>query len=334
MTEPAMPPPQQMLQMITGYWVTQLVGAVAALGLVDAMARGAEDPDRLARECGADPAATRRLLRAGASVGLFRCAGEGRYHATPLGETLSSAPGSMRGMAIAQSSPGHWLPWGRFTDAVRSGSRQTPAALGAEIFDYYGAHPAEAAAFSSAMAGLSALVARDVAESLDTDGVRRVVDVGGASGTLVGAILRAKPQLRGVVVELPHVVPAAKAALADLGERCEVVAGDFFQSVPEGDLLLLKQILHDWDDAQCSAILAHCAAAMRAESRLVLVEQLVPEDGRPSPATLMDLNMLVMLRGRERTLGEYSSLLEAAGLRVLRVVQTRSPFSMVEAVRI
>ncbi len=329
-----MSPPQRMLQMITGYWATQVVGAVASLSVVDAMGRGVHEPGELARACGADPSAMLRLLRAGATLGLFACSGSGGYRATPLGETLGSAPGSMRGMAIAQAAPGHWLPWGRFIDAVRTGTRQTPAALGAEIFEYYGTHAEEAAAFTSAMEGLSTLVAREVAENLDMREASRVVDLGGAMGTLVAAVLGANPHLTGVLVDLPHVVPAARSALVGLGDRCEVVAGDFFQSVPEADLYLLKQILHDWDDARCATILANCARGMRPGGRVVLVEQIIPDDGRPSPATLMDLNMMVMLTGRERTLAEYSSLIEGAGLRVLRVLQTRSPFSLVEAGRL
>lgn len=328
-----LPPPQRMMQMITGYWVTQIVGAVATLGIVDRVAAGARDAESIARACETEPHATLRLLRAAASLGLFACC-DGEYTVTPLGETLGSGAGSMRGMAIAQAAPGHWLPWGRFTDAIRSGTRQTPAALGAEIFDYYGAHPEEAAAFSGAMEGLSAMVARDVVEHVDTRSASRVVDVGGASGTLIAALLGANAALSGVLLDLPHVVPAARTALAHLGARCEVVAGDFFASVPEGDLILLQNILHDWDDGQCRTILANCARSMRAGGRIVIVEQIIPEEGRPSHATLMDLNMLVMLRGHERTLREHDVLLQAAGLRVRRVMQTRSPFSLLEASRI
>lgn len=325
-----LPPPQRMMQMITGYWVTQIVGAVAAFGVVDRVNDGARDAESIARACGTEPRATLRLLRAAASLGLLSTC-DGGYRVTPLGETLGSGAGSMRGMAIAQASPGHWLPWGRFRDAVASGTRQTPAALGAEIFDYYGAHPDEAAVFSDAMEGLSAMVARDVVEHLDTRSATRVVDAGGASGTLIAGLLEANPSLSGVLLELPHVVPAAKAKLARFGARCEVVAGDFFAGVPEGDVFLLKQVLHDWDDAQCVTILANCGKAMRAGGRVVIVEQVIPDESAPSPATLMDLNMLVMLRGRERTLREYDALLHAAGLRVGRVLQTRSPFSLIEA---
>jgi hypothetical protein len=208
--------------------------------------------------------------------------------------------------------------------------------LGSEIFEYYGKHPEEGSAFSAAMDGLSALVAREVAENVDTRGIQRVIDVGGARGTLVSAVLAANAALSGVVLELDHVVGVARGAIAAAGlaGRCEVVAGDFFRSVPEGDLYLLKQILHDWNDEECGTILANCAKGMRSGGRIVIVEQIVPEDGAPSFATLMDLNMLVMLPGRERTLREYDALLTSVGLRVERVLQTRSPFSIVEARRI
>jgi len=331
MSEPA----QHMMQMITGYWTTQIVGAVATFGVVDHVAQGARTADAIARACGTEARATLRLMRAAVSLGLFTCEG-GAYAVTALGETLGSGAGTMRGMAIAQAAPGHWLPWGRFSDALRTGTRQTPAALGAEIFEYYGDHADEAAAFSRAMEGLSAMVARDVVEHVDTRGASRVVDVGGANGTLAIGLLRANAALSGVVLELPHVVGGATAAIASAGlaARCEAVAGDFFEAVPEGDLFLLKQILHDWDDAQCAKILSSCVTAMRPGGRIVIVEQIIPDESSPSVATLMDLNMLVMLHGRERTLREYDTLLQASGLRVRRVMQTRSPFGVIEAGRI
>jgi hypothetical protein len=324
------PPAQRMMQMITGYWGTQIVGAIATLGIVDHIAAGARDAGAIARACSADAGAMLRLLRAAQSLGLFTCS-DGTYAVTPLGETLGSGAGSMRGMAIVQSAPGHWLPWGRFTEAVRSGTRQTPAALGAEIFDYYGKHPEEAAAFSGAMEGLTSMVAHELAENLETASAVRAVDVGGASGTLLAALLDANASLGGVLLELPHVVASAKTALARFGTRCEIVAGDFFAAVPDGDLLLLQSILHDWDDEQCGTILRNCASSLRANGRVVIVEQIIPEEGGPSHATLMDLNMLVMLPGRERTLREHDALLQAAGLRIHRVLQTRSPFSLLEA---
>ncbi len=330
------PPSQKMFQMITGYWVSQLVGVLAELNIVDVIAEKPETAAAVAARAGAEPRAVARLLRAAASLGLVTADGAGRYAPTALGDTLrASAPGSMRGMAIAQKSPGHWLPWGRFADAVRTGTRQTPAALGDEIFGYYRAHPGEAAAFTGAMGNLSALVAGEAARLLDCASVERVVDVGGANGVLACALLRANPALSATVLDLPHVVSDAKAAVAEAGlaDRCEVMAGDFFQAVPPADLYVLKQILHDWDDAQSLRILRNCVAGLRPGGRVAVIEMVIPEDGRPSPAALMDLNMLVMLPGQERSRAEYAALFQQAGLTLRRVVDTHSPFQIVEAAR-
>lgn len=328
------PAPQRMFQLITGFWVSQLVGALADLGVMDALARGAGTAEEVARATGADPQATSRVLRTAAALGLVARGNDGRFTATPLGDTLrADVPGSMRGMAIAQTAPGHWLPWGRFADAVRTGTRQTPATLGEEIFTYYGKNPAEGAAFSDAMNGLSSLVASEVARLVDTSGTERVVDVGGANGTLAIALLRQNPALRGVVLDLPHVTTTAAEALraAGLAARCEAVAGDFFADVPEGDLYVLKAILHDWNDEQSVSILKNCRRRLRRGGRVAIVEMVIPDDGRPSAAHLMDLNMLTMLPGRERTGSEYGRLLAASGLRFDRITDTHSPFQIIEA---
>jgi SAM-dependent methyltransferase len=325
-----------MFGMITGFWVSQLVGGLAAIGVMDAIAGGARTAEDIARATGSDPGAMRRVLRTAASLGLVRANGDGTFAGTPLGDTLrADVPGSMRGMAVAQTAPGHWLPWGRFADALRTGTRQTPATLGEEIFGYYGKNPDEGAAFSDAMNGLSSLVSGEVARLVDTRGTRRVVDVGGANGTLVRALLEANPALSGVILELPHVVPTARDALraAGLAERCEVVAGDFFADVPEADLYVLKAILHDWDDAQSATILGHCARRLRPGGRVMIVEMVIPDDGRPSLGHLMDINMLTMLPGQERTGDEYRALLATAGLRLDRILETHSPFQIIEASR-
>jgi SAM-dependent methyltransferase len=327
------PPSQTMFHMITGLWVSQAVGTAAALAVPDHLSAGARSAADVARDTGCDAGAMFRLLRALASVGVLRQDGE-RFALTPLGETLrSNVPGSMRDMAIAQTAPGHWRPWGELREAVRTGQRRTLSALGAEIWDHYARTPAEGAAFSGAMHNLSALVAGEVARLVDTSAAHRAVDVGGAHGTLIAALLRANTALHGVLVDLPQVAAGARAALdaTGIGARCEVIGGDFFQGVPDGDLYVLKQVLHDWNDEQAAAILGHCARGLRAGGRILIVEMVIPDDGRPSPAQLMDLNMLVMLPGRERTGHEYAALLSAAGLRMERIIETHSPFQIVEA---
>jgi SAM-dependent methyltransferase len=231
------------------------------------------------------------------------------------------------------TAPGHWLPWGRLADAVRHGVRQTPATLGRELFEFYAENPDEGSAFTGAMSNVSAAVAEDVAKALDTSTAKHVVDVGGASGTIIAAVLDRNPRLHGTILELPHVAPRARSALHELGlsSRCNVLDGDFFKSVPQADIYILKQIIHDWDDEQSVCILSNCFRALRSKGRVVLVERVLPDDGRPSFAPLADLNMLVLLPGRERTAKQYSKLLEAAGLHLDRVIDISSAMQLIEA---
>ncbi len=327
---------QQMMGLITGYWRSQAVGVAAKLAIADRLGDGPKKVATLAGETGVHEAALYRLLRGLASFGVFAETAPRTFGLTPLaGTLLSNVPGSMRDFAIAETAPGHWLPWGSLDAAVRTGERATPAALGCEIFEWYRKHSAEGAAFSGAMGNLSALAAQEVGRVLALPEQATVVDVGGAHGTLLAGVLEANPAARGVLTDLPHVIADAPRALAALGiaDRVEAVAGDFFQAVPEGDVYLLKQVLHDWNDDQCVALLRNCARAMRPGGKVVVVEMVVPEDGSPSLAQIMDLNMLVMLPGRERTATEFSALFEAAGLSAAKVTPTHSPFSLVEARR-
>ena len=312
------------------------MGTAARLGLADRLESGPLAVTDLATKVGANPEALFRVMRACTAVGVFAEQPGRTFANTALSQTLRAAvPGSMRDFAIAQSSAGHWRPWERLEDAVKTGQRTTVPALGREIFEWYGNHPEEAAAFSGAMHDLAAQVSAELTHLVDFSSATKVVDVGGANGTLVSAVLRAFPQARGVLFELPHVLETAKKALAAAGvaERCELVGGDFFQAVPRGDVMVLKQILHDWNDAQCVTLLKNCAASLPVGGRVLVVEMVVSEDGTPSPAHLMDVNMLVMLPGKERTATEYAKLFAGAGLKAGRVLPTHSPFTIVEAIK-
>jgi SAM-dependent methyltransferase len=328
------PVAEKVLTMITGYRVSQIVGTLAELGIPDRLANGPLSFDELAKEIGCNPDATYRVLRASASINVVSITTDGRFGLTPLGEILrSKVPGSMRESAIALTAPGHWLPWGRLVEAVRQGIRQTPAALGRELFEFYAENPGEGSAFTGAMSNVSAAVAEEVARVLDTSTAEHVVDVGGASGTIIAALLARNAALHGTILELAHVVPQARAVLAELGlsSRCKVLEGDFFKSVPQADIHILKYIIHDWDDEQSVRILSNCARALRRNGRVILVERVLPEDGSPSFAPLADLNMLVLLPGRERTAKQYSKLFEAAGLCLDRVIETTSAMQVIEA---
>jgi SAM-dependent methyltransferase len=325
---------EQLSRMIKGYWVSQIVGTLAQLEIADHLAHGPLNCDALAGGIGCNPDATFRLLRAAADVGLVAVLPDGRFHLAPLGELLrSNVPGSMRSPAIALTAPGHWLPWGRLAEAVRHGERQTAAALGHELFDYYAANPCEGSAFTGAMARHSDAIADEIAQALDTSGVTHVVDIGGASGQIIGALLDANPALLGTILERADVVPRAEAALAQRGlsSRCSVVEGDFFKNVPEADLYILKSIVHDWDDQQSVKILSNCVRALRPNGRIILIEWVVPEHGKPGAAALSDLNMLVLLPGRERTASQFEQLFRASGLRLDRITAVASSMQVIEA---
>ncbi len=336
MHDDQIPAPQQMFQMITAYWVSQAVGTFAELGLADGLARGPSTARELARASGTEAGATFRLLRALATAGVVRRTSDDTFALTALGETLrSDVPGSMRDMARAQTAPGHWLPWSRFRDVVRTGSRQTGAALGAEIFGYYEREPAERAAFLGAMNGLSSLVAAEAARVYDASQHHELCDVGGSAGTIAAGFLRANERLKGVVMDLPEVQPLTTKSIADAGlsERCRAVGGDFFVDVPEADLYVLKHVLHDWNDEQCKTILANVSRRMRPGGRLLVIEMVIPDDGSPSAAALMDINMLVLLPGRERSGREYGELLASAGLRLQEILPTHSPMQVIVAAK-
>jgi SAM-dependent methyltransferase len=331
-------PPAAMMNLITGYWVSQAVGVIARLGVADQLGAHPRGSDELARAVGADRQALYRVLRLLASLGVFAEPTPGCFALTPLGETLrSDPPGSVRNFAITETAPGHWLPWGRLHDSVRTGQPMARQALGMELFDWYAQNAEEAAYFNAAMGNLSTLVATELVRVYDFSSVQTVADVGGAHGVLLMAILSANPAVRGILFDLPHVIATAGEAIAAAGfrDRCQLVSGDFFEAVPEGaDLHLLKQVVHDWNDEQATRLLQNCHRALAPAGKLLLVEMVIPSDNRPSPAQAMDLNMLVILGGQERTREQFERLFQATGFRLDRIIPTHSPFNVIEATRV
>jgi hypothetical protein len=318
----------RMMQMITGYWVTQIVHAAATYSLADHLTKGAATADDIAEAEGTDPSATFRLLRTCASLGIVTYDGESQFASTSLLDTLrKDNPKNIRGLAVSWPARAHWQPWGRFVDAVRSGQSQAVPALGMGLFEYYSKNSAEATAFTEAMTNLTSTVAKEAAQVIDTSAVNIVADIGGAEGAMLHAFLRARPDLRGIVFDLPHAVTIADAKAKELGlqERITAVGGNFFESVPEADLYLLKHILHDWDDASCTCILKNCRHALRPGGRVAVIELLLGETGEPGIAPLFDVTMMVMSSGRERSVAEYRRLFEAAGLRATNVTPIKTP---------
>jgi O-methyltransferase domain/Dimerisation domain len=305
------------VQMLTGHWVAQIVRTAAELRVMDHVAAGEQTADAVASSERSDPKATYRLMRACASLGLLAYDGGGVFSVTPTGQLLrSGVPGSLREMALVQSAHGHWRSWELLPEAVRAGHQQASAALGTDMWGYFAQHPTEGALFSAAMSNMTGLVTENIAAALDLEGAKTVLDVGGANGALVLRLMQAHPEITGQVFDLPHIVDGARKAAADAGlaERFTAVGGDFFAGpLPAADYYLLKWVLHDWDEAECVSILRNVRAGAALCSKMLVVEAVVGEIGKPDAAALIDINMLVTTNGQERDLAELDALFGVSG---------------------
>jgi SAM-dependent methyltransferase len=336
------PAPAEALRLATAYQASRALHVAVRMRLPDLLAGSPRSAEDLARETGAHAPSLRRLLRALASYGVFSEATDGRFALGPLGAALrAGAPGSVRDLALMWGDEDYWITWAELERCVRTGRTAAEHLFGAEdAFRRYAADARFGAVFNAGMTVLSATTAAAVVAVYDFPAAGLVVDVGGGQGRLLAAILRARPALRGILLDLPSVVEGAPRLLAEAGvaERCEVVGGDMFAGVPEaGDLYILSRVIDSFDDARAVAVLANCRRAMGGRGRLLLVEPVLPERVEAAAAPdvqedmLMDLNMLVRTGGRERTEAEYRTFLAAAGLRLDRVVPTGAPASLVEA---
>ena len=328
------PPPVVLLRMMTGYWQAKALAVAAELGLADLLRVGPRTAASLAEICDDDADSLHRLLRALASVGVFVQTESGSFALTPMADLLrSDRPGSMRALARMYGSE-QYEAWGGLLESVRDGAPAFDHAFGASYFAYLAAHPDASSIFNDAMTGWTAQLSDAVAAAYDFSGSGLVVDVGGGTGLLLATILQAAPALRGTLFELSHVAEQADAYLraTPIGDRCTVVAGDFFDAVPGGgSFYALAQILHDWDDGQCAKILRNCREAMLPGAKLLIIEQVIPPRNEPSLGKWLDLHMLVLLGGRERTEAEYASLLSAADLKLDRLIPTAAGASILEA---
>jgi SAM-dependent methyltransferase len=311
-------PARGLLDLLVGPFRAYAIYTAAKLGIADRLAGGPRTSAALAEEIGADPDSLARLLRLLAGLGIVSAEDGGRFGLTPRGELLR---GSMGDLAICYGEQ-FYAPLAQLPDSVRTGEPSFPEVFGQPWLEYYADNPEAARLFDSAMAAGSAFFA-ELPGVHDFARARTVVDVGGGKGALLAALLAGHPHLTGVVLELPHVVATTRDWLGQqgLGDRCEVIGGDFFASVPAGgDVYLLSRILHDWDDERCLALLGSCRRAMTPGSELLIIERVIPAGGKPSLALEWDIHMLANTGGRERTEAEYRALLDRSGfeLRSLR----------------
>jgi len=319
-------PSATLAALINGFMASQVVHVAAKLGVADLLADGAKTAETLAGQADAHAPSLHRLLRALASLGLLEEVEPARFALTALGAQLRTAvPGSLRNRALLFGGDRSWRCWGELLHSVRTGETQMQHLYGMGSFEYLTEHPGQAEIFNEAMAEGTRQVTRAVVTAYDFSRFRMLVDVGGGNGTLIAAILAATPKLRGIVFDLPSGNAGAPRQLeaAGVAERCDVIEGDFFRSVPpSADAYVLKAIIHDWDDERSIAIFKNCRRAISADGKLLLVERVMPVKVEASQShrqmAMVDIHMLVLAGGRERTVAEYQALFAAAGFELTR----------------
>jgi hypothetical protein len=326
-------PPELMNRMITGYWTTQALYVAAKLGIADLLTHGPRSADDLAQATNVHAPSLYRLLRGLASTGVFAEDGTARFSLTPLAECLrSDGPGSQRALAIV-SGEEHYKAWGELLYSVQTGETAFDKLYGMPVFDFLSQNLEQAKVFDAAMVGVHGRETAAMTDAYDFSGIGVLADIGGGNGSLLATVLTKYPAMRGILYDLPGVAERAKANLqaAGLADRCQVIGGSFFESVPAGaDAYLMRHIIHDWDDEKATTILRNVHQAMGTEGRLLVVEGVIPPGNDPYFGKLLDLTMLTIPGGKERTEDEYRTLYKAGGFQLTRIVPTKAEVSVIE----
>jgi len=330
-------PTEALLQMIVAPWVSRAIYVAAELGIADLLKNGSQSSDELAKTTGVDARSLYRLLRALASVGVFAEGNPGYFELTPLAACLQADKAdSLRGYAIKSGQIWDWQPWGYLLETIQTGKPVFKNIFDVEIFEYLAAHPEAGKIYDQAMSSFSAKRIAAITAEYDFSSIHNLVEVGGGRGSLLASILKANPTIQGVLFDVAHVIEGANHVIASEGllDRCQLLAGDFFESVPSGgDAYLLKHIIHDWDDERAIRILQNCRSVMQSNTKLLLVEMVIPKGNEPFFGKLLDLQVLLNYQGGcERTEAEYQTLLETAGFQLTKIVPTSSPLSVIEGV--
>jgi len=327
----------QLMSLVDGYLSTQLIYVAAELTLADMIAESTGTADELARDSGLAEPSLRRILRGLAAIGILVETPPDRFALTPLGELLrTDHPQSLHGAVLVRGRL-YYETVGSLLTSLTEHRTPFERTHGAPFFEYLEQHPEQAAAFQSSMASRSRHEAAAVVAGYSFSSYRRIVDIGGGDGTLLGQILEATPTAHGVLFDRPAAVAGAIEHLGRVAEAgsWQAIDGDFFDCVPPGgDLYILSRVLHDWNDEDATAILVRCRQAMNSTSTLIVIEAPLPRRAIDQPAAIrMDLHMLALFEGgRERTITEYGELLQAAGLRLLRTIPVQdSGIGIIEA---
>lgn len=334
-----MPDPAQLLmQLSTGYMASACIQVAAKLKIADLLVSGPRPVRELAAAAGAHEDRLYRVLRVLASLGVFHEAAPRTFTLTPAAECLrSDAPNSFRDMALWITSSFHFRVYSEMLHSVKTGEITIEHVYGKPIFEFFPDNPEISQLFNNGMTSLSKVVTPALLEAYDFTGIHTLMDVAGGHGALLGAILNKYPEMRGILIDLEHVIEGAKRLPQNqaLAPRCEFLCGDFFAEVPSGaDAILMKHIIHDWEDDKAAVILKNCCKALsgKPNAKILLVESVLPEGNEPHPGKFIDLEMFVFPGGRERTEGEFRKLFASAGLRLTRVVPMKAPLWLVEGV--
>jgi C-methyltransferase len=333
------PPPATLImnQMVYGFWVSRCLQIAAELRLADTIGDTPKTVEELAAASGTHAPSLARMLRLLSGVGVMvKDEQTQRWALTEMGALLrKDHPGSVHGSLMAHGHPLSWRAWGELKTSLTTGKPVVEQLVGETFFEFMGSHPKDGAMFQESMVAYQLQNAPAVVNAYDFSTARTICDVGGGTGALLAHILQRHPAARGTIFETPLVTKEARAKLAEQGltERCDAIEGDFFASSPKGqDIYILSQILHDWNDENSLRILTQIRQAMRPDSRLLIVEAVLPGDNANHFGNLYDMAMLILLGGKERTETEYKALVAKAGLRVSRIVPTSMPPSIVEVV--
>jgi hypothetical protein len=327
------PQPPALFQMATGYWISQAIYVAAKLAVADYLGDGPKSCSELADLTESHEVALSRVMRALSSVGIFKMNGDGCFDLEPMGSALQTGvPGSLRYMLITLGEI-HYQAWGNLLHNVKTGATAFDDLFGARLFQYLEQNHDDAYSFHNAMSDFSGLVSYAVLLAYDFSKIHTLVDVGGGRGQLLRAVLQVNPQMTGIVFDQESVIHGADGDDVSAG-RCSLVAGDFFESVPAGgDAYILCGVIHDWDDDHSIAILRNCHRAMSDRSRLLVVEAVLPTGDETCFSKFLDLNMMIMSGGRERSREQFRDLFAVAGFELTAIVPTVAPLSVLECTR-
>ena len=329
---------EQIMQVGSGYLASISLNIAVRLEIADRLVAGPRPVADLARETRTNDDALYRMLRLLAAVGVFTESAPRTFANTPASDVLrADAPESCRDMLLWWCDPLHFRIYAELEHSIRTGETCVEKVLGMPIFDYFATDPRESEIFNNAMTSFSAQTVPAVVEAYDFGGIGTLIDVAGGHGSVIGAVLERYPAMRGILCDLEHVVAGAGPTLGRFGvqDRCRTEVCNFFESVPTGgDAYIMKHIIHDWNDEKALAILRNIAAALGTKKgKVILIEAVVASGNEPHMAKFIDIEMLALPGGRERTEEEFRRLFERAGFRLTRVVPTKGPLCVVEAVR-